>query len=140
MLSKFLTKNILKIILILVVFFLVAPYLLRGMLSLFYSPQLVIRYKDGVNGQVTGIYRNRQHNSFYLNGSKSTYYDFNSFVPPGKLERIDSLSQDKINTLVLGAYLQEGDSITKEANSRVLVVKRDNVITQWECSPNPIAE
>jgi hypothetical protein len=138
--AKFLTKDILRIILVLAVFFLVAPYLLRGMLSLFYSPQVVIRYKDAVKGQVTGIYRNRQHNSFYLNGSKSTYYDFNSFVPPGKLARIDSLPQDEINNLVLGAYLQEGDSVTKEANTTMLVVKRGSMITQWECSPNPLAE
>ena len=138
--AKFLTKDILKIILIFGLFLLVAPYLLRGVLSLFYPPQVIIRYKDAVKGEVTGIYRNRQHNSFYLNGSKSTYYDFNSFVPPGKLERIDNLPQDEINNLVLGAYLREGDSIAKEANTTMLVVKRGSVITQWECSPNPLAD
>ena len=61
--AKFLTKDILKIILIFGLFLLV-PYLLRGVLSLFYPPQVVIRYKDAVKGEVTGIYRNRQHNYF----------------------------------------------------------------------------
>ncbi len=115
------------------VFLAIAPFILNGINRLFYPSRILITYTTSVAGRVTGSYVNRQHHLFYLDGNTGSYYDFNAFVPATAAPQSDTLSQDQVNALVLGAYLQIGDRVTKPANSTSLSIQRGDSITQWKC-------
>jgi hypothetical protein len=67
---------------ILMLFYLVAPSLLRGTLALTAKPLIVVRYSTAMKGRITGSYVNRQYYLCYLNGDTKQYYDFNAFGQP----------------------------------------------------------
>lgn len=138
--SAMTTKDWLKIGAFLLVFCAAAPYLLKLRFWLFSTPQVVVDWTMPLSGYITGSYVNRQHHSFYLDGNTKTYYDFNAFVPAAAYPQPDTLSQDDVNNLVLGAYLTDGDHVSKPARSNKLLVRRGNGSTQWLCPPRPIAE
>lgn len=128
-------KNTAKIVAAFALFFLAAPYLLNAVLTLVTPHRVLVLSPAAVHGKVTGSYVNRQHHLLYLDGDTETYYDFNAFVPDSASPDTRGLSQDEVTRLVLGAHLQIGDFISKEAHSNQLSVRRGASITRWVCLP-----
>lgn len=121
-------KEIVRIVLLLGLFFLVIPYLFR----LFGTPVVEVGYDTAVAGKVTGNYMNRQYYVHYLNDNTKKQYDFNRFLPTSPL--LTGLSQEEINQQSLGHYLRNGDLISKTANDVTLIVQRAGSTSQWVCS------
>lgn len=132
-------KDILKIIAILAVFYLLAPYLLAGINKLFISPRVEVSYATRVAGHITSISMNRQYYLYYLDNNNKTFYDFNAF-PASSSPHTGNLSQEEVNKLILGTQLRIGDYVSKDANSIALTVKRGSNVTHWICSSESIEE
>jgi hypothetical protein len=130
-------KSVLKLIGIIAVFYLAAPYLLRAIFWLFYKPQVEVVYETQVTGYITGYYVNRQYYLYYLDGNEKTYYDFNAFAPSLASPEIhkSGLTKQEMDSPGLGAYLKKGDYVNKQAHSTDLTVKRGSEVTHWVCSP-----
>jgi hypothetical protein len=119
-------------------FYLVAPHLLRGTLALTTKPRIVVLYPTAVKGRITGSYVNRQYHLYYLDGDTKQYYDFNAFGQPLTPAQ-EQLSQEEQNRLGLGQSLEAGDILSKAANSTILLVQRGDSTSRWFCSA-PAAE
>jgi hypothetical protein len=118
---------------VMMLFYLVAPYLLRGTLALTSKPRIVVLYSTAVQGRITGSYVNRQYHLYYLDGDAKQYYDFNAFgqtLTPTQ----EQLSQEEQNMLGLGQRLETGDIVSKAANSTTLLVQRGDSTSRWFCS------
>lgn len=131
MLEKF--KTGLLLLGIVIVFLLIAPYLLRFTLALTTKPRIVVEYPTALQGRITGSYVNRQYHLYYLDGNTERYYDFNGFGQP--LTPIqERLPLEEQNTLGLGQRLETGDIVSKAANSTLLTVQRGDSTSRWFCS------
>ncbi|MGI4737499.1 MAG: hypothetical protein ACRYG7_20220 [Janthinobacterium lividum] len=136
-------KDILKLAAIAGLFFLAAPYLLRAVFAVFYTPRIAVGYDTPVDGRISGFYANRQYYVYYLNGNKKTYYDFNAFgqaLASGETHRKSGLTQPELDGPGLGTYLKKGDYVSKAAHSTELLVRRNDTITHWACSPKQAKE
>lgn len=126
-------KEIIRIVVILGLFFVGLPYLIK----LFSTPAIDVEYGTSVNGEVTGSKMNRQYYLHYLNGNEKTYYDFNRFMPADALP--PGLSQEEINRRALGTYLRKGDYIEKGNNTNTLSVRRAGQRSLWVCAVDSVA-
>ena len=133
-------KDILKLVAILVVFYLLAPYLLAGINKLFINPRVEVAYATRVVGHITASSMNRQYYLYTLDNDTKTSYDFNAFVPASASPRTGNLSQEEVNKLILGTQLCIGDYVSKAANSAELTVRRGESLTHWICSSETVAE
>lgn len=133
------TKAILQVLGIVVVFFLVAPYLLRGILTVTSKSRVVVRYQQAVRGRITGSEVNRQYYLYYLNGDTKQRYDFNSFERP-LTPAEQQLIPEEQDLLGLAHHLKIGDYVTKEANSATLMVQRGDSTSRWTCPAEPAAK
>lgn len=133
-------KDILKLLVIVAIFFMLAPYLLSSINKLRYPATVNVSYMTAVKGRITGSYTNRQYTLNYLDGNKKNYYDFNNFLPDSIHTALDSLTQEDKNRLMLGAHLREGDYIVKAAHYTKLTVQRSGVSSHWICSSDTVAE
>jgi hypothetical protein len=126
-------KTVLVLLGIMMLFYLVAPYPLRGTRALTTKSRLVVLYPAAVQGRITGSYVNRQYHLYYLNGDTKQYYDFNAFGQPLTPAQAQ-LSQEEQHTLGLGQRLETGDIVSKAANSTTLLVQRGDSTSRWFCS------
>ena len=126
-------KTALVLLGVMIAFYLIAPYLLRGTLALTTKPRIVVVYPTAVHGRITGSYVNRQYHLYYLDGNTERYYDFNAFGQPltPAQERLTPEGQDRLG---LGQHLETGDLVSKAANSTVLTVQRGDSTSRWFCS------
>ena len=126
-------KLVLVLLGIMMLFYLVAPYLLRGTLALTTKSRIVVSYPTAVKGRITGSYANRQYYLYYLDSDTKQYYDFNAFGQPLTPAQAQ-LSQEEQNMLGLGRRLETGDIVSKAANSTTLLVQRGDSTSRWFCS------
>ena len=126
-------KGIISIIGITGLFFLIAPYLLRGMLAITRKPYTLVDYPDAVQGHITGVEIERQYHMYYLDNNTERQYSFNAFMPPLTPAQQQLSLGDKID-LNLGQKLKVGDYITKQPNSTVITVQRGDNTSRWFCA------
>jgi hypothetical protein len=126
-------KAILSIVGITLLFFSIAPYLLRGMLAITTPPHTVLEYADAAQGRITGVEVKRQYHLYYLDNNTEHQYSFNAFMPPLTPAQQQLSQEDKID-LHLGLQLEVGDYIRKQANSTVITVQRGDSTSRWFCA------
>jgi hypothetical protein len=83
------------------------------------------------DARVTAISENRRNYTFYLDGSETERYNFNSYVSanPALRQAVDeTLGLDPSD---LAHYLRRNDRLTKAANSPLLTVRRGATLTRW---------
>ena len=125
-------KAILLLVGITVLFFLIAPYLLRGMLAITEKSLKVVDYPDAVQGHITGVEIERQYHMYYLDNDTEHRYSFNAFDQPLTPAQ-QQLGLENID-LHLGLRLEVGDYVTKQPNSTVIMVQRGDSTSRWFCS------
>lgn len=115
-----------------VLFFLIAPYLLRGMLAITEKSLKVVKYSDAVQGRITGVEIERQYHMYYLDNNTEQRYSFNAFDQPltPAQQRLGLESID----LHLGLRLEVGDYVNKQPSSTVITVQRGDSTSRWFCS------
>ena len=127
-------KGIISIIGITGLFFLIAPYLLRGMLAITRKPYTLVDYPDAVQGHITGVEIERQYHMYYLDNNTKRWYSFNAFMPPLTPAQQQHLSQAEEFASTLGKKLKIGDYVTKQANSTVITVQRGDRTSRYFCA------
>ena len=135
-------KDILKLAVIIVGFYLAAPYLLRAVFAVFHKPVVDVGYLTPVAGRITGFYMNRQYYLYYFDNDEGKQYDFNGFgrsLASAEAHK-NGLSKQELDGPGLGVFLRKGDFVRKAANSTELTVQRGDSISHWACSPNPVVE
>ena len=125
-------KVIISIIGFSVLFLLIAPYLLRGMLAITEKSLKVIKYSDAVQGRITGVEIERQYHMYYLDNDTEHRYSFNAFDQPLTPAQ-QQLGLESID-LHLGLRLKVGDYVTKQPNSTLITVQRGDSTSRWFCS------
>lgn len=126
-------KAILFIVGITLLFFLIAPYLLRGMLAVTKKTYTVLEYADAAQGHITGVEIKRQYHMYYLDNNTEHQYSFNAFMPPLTPAQQQLSREDKID-LHLGLQLKVGDYVSKHPNSTVITVQRGDSTSRWFCA------
>lgn len=113
------------------VFYIVAPYLLGGVVSLVFPIDDVELGVALTDARVTGFEMNRQQYNYQLDGNIYKHYYFNAFVAANPANRTDMDSRLGYDPSDLSHYLRPGDRITKAAGSPRLTVRRGPVVTHW---------
>jgi hypothetical protein len=126
-------KVILSVLGFILLFFLVAPYLLRGILAITKKPYTLVDYADAVQGRITGVETERQFNMYYLDNNTKRWYGFNAFMPPQNPVR-QQLSQAEEFNSTLGRKLKIGDYVSKQANSTMIMVQQGGSTSRWFCA------
>ena len=133
-------KPILSLIGLIILFFLIAPYLLQVGFYLFTKPSKSIHYEDAVQGRITSVEIERQFHMYYLNNDTKRWYSFNAFMPPTTPAQ-RQLSQEEEFSATLGRNLEVGDYVSKQANSTLITVQRGDSISRYFCAtPEEIAQ
>ncbi len=102
-------------------------------------PRIVVEYKTGVTGRVTGSFETKGYHTFFLNGKTNARYDVDAFTsvePAAELTRAGRAAGQGGGT-DLGDYLREGDYIRKSAHSTELAVRRGKRVSHWACPAEP---
>jgi hypothetical protein len=125
-------KGCLNLIVFLITFFVIIPFILWGGLKEYFFPyeeeQLKMVLADA---QITAISENRQQYTYYLDDNDMEPYNFNGYVstnPALRKQVDDSLGLDLFD---LGHYLHLHDHLTKAANSPLVTVRRGSLVTHW---------
>jgi hypothetical protein len=127
-------KPILLLLGLIVLFFLVAPYLLQAVFAIIKKPSTSIRYAEAVQGRITSVEIERQFHMYYLDNDTKRWYSFNAFLPPLTPAQRQQLSQDELFYLTLGRKLKVGDYVSKQANSTMITVQRGESTSRYFCA------
>ena len=134
-------KPILSLIGLIILFFLIAPYLLQAVFAIFKKPYTFIHYAEAVQGRITSVEIERQFHMYYLDNNTKRWYSFNTFLPPLTPAQRQQLNQDEVFSASLGQNLEVGDYVSKQANSTLITVQRGDSISRWFCAtPEEIAQ
>lgn len=113
-------KYFLLVACLLAIFIWLAPSLIGRLDQLFNPPYVTVDFSTVVNGKIVSHEANRRKYTFRLVNRKEIF-DFDRFVNEALW---------KHNRL--GTYLQDGDEITKLANSDTLILTREGQVSQWQ--------
>ena len=127
-------KPILSLIGFIVLFLLVAPYLLQAVFSIIKKPHTLIDYPDAVQGRITSVEIERRYHMYYLDNNTKRWYSFNAFLPSLTPAQQAHLGQKQEFNLSLGQKLKVGDYVSKQANSTLITVQRGDIILQYFCA------
>lgn len=128
------TKDWLKIIAFLIVFYATARYALGAIAWLFTKPEIVVSAETAFSGHITGVDENRQTFRYYIDNNQKSRYNFNHFISAQYSDTDKNLPQEDLNRLELGPYLQKGDYVSKKPHSTKLTVRRGSTETEWTCA------
>lgn len=121
-------KYLFLLVVIAALFIWLAPKMFDGLASVLSPTYVVVNGKTEIQGKISNHSANRGKYRFSLAGRRETF-DFDNFQ--NQALWVDGR---------LGSYLADGDSVSKLANSPILMLSRNGQLSQWTLvvpDPNP---